>query len=265
MPDRTPVLPNVATVSLKGRIGRAVRPEDMQRQLHLAERLPFIRGVLLRIDSPGGAATESEDIRVEIAKLNETKPVVAHIHGIGASGGYLAAAAAEKIIATKWSLVGSIGVLLMRPNVTTLLNTIGVDVAVRKTGRFKDLGSPFRAPTTEDEDKDAELIESLYREFLDTVIEARNLDETATERLTSGEVFTAAQAVELGLVDAVGDEEAATDQLEELIGAKTKTLDLRTPGGMMRFLRPAALAERAAGPLGSLSFKPRLEWPGGGF
>lgn len=256
------MFPNVAAISLKGRIGRIVRPEDVKRQLHLAARLPFVQGILVRIDSPGGSAPESEEIRLEISRMNETKPVVAHISGVGASGAYLAASAARTIVASKWSLVGSIGVVLMRPNLTDLLDRIGVDVAVRKTGPFKDLGSPFRNPTDADEAKDRELIDALYREFVDVIAEARNLDTDAVQQLATGEVFTGTQAHEKGLVDEVGDEDRAIELIEEQIGAKAKTLELRMPGSM-RFLRPAAAVERVAGPFGSISMRPRLEWPGG--
>ena len=259
-----PLLPNVAIIDVQGRIGRALRPDDIIGRLELARRLPFIKAVLVRIESPGGDASDSEEIRAAVAAVAEDKFVLAHIARVGASGGYLIAAAADKITATKWALVGSIGVIVMRPNVTDLLERIGVDVVVRKTGRFKDLGSPFRTPTVEDEVKEAELIDDIYRDFVATVAAGRDLEPAAVEKLATGEVFTAAKAAEFGLIDDVGDERKAIEIIEHELGRSARTVELRVPGGSaMRRLRPAALMETFGGPLASLSYGPRLEWPGG--
>ncbi len=259
------LIPNIAVIPIEGRIGRAVRSEDVTKQLAVAKRLPFIRGILLRIDSPGGDAYDSEEIRVEVERLAKDKPVVAHIARIGASGAYLAALAANEVVASKWSVVGSIGVIVMRPNVTSLIDKLGIDVVVRKTGEFKDLGSPFRVPTPEDELKEGELIGELYRDFMDVVAKSRGLDESAVQAVATGEVFTGRRACELGLVDSVGDEQAAIERLEGRIGSKAKLLEMRLPGGgRFRKLRPAACIDAIAGPYGALSMGPRFEWSGYG-
>jgi protease-4 len=186
-------------------------------------------------------------------------PVVAHIRRVGASGAYLVAAEANEIVATKWAAVGSIGVILLRPNVTELLERLGVDVYVRKSGPFKDLGLPFRRPTVEDEEKDAELVGRLFDDFVSSVCEARNLDAEAVEQLATGEVFLGSRAAELNLVDHVGDETLARERLAELMGeASARCLELRAPSGVFGRLRPAAALE-LLGPIGALTGRPRLE------
>lgn len=256
-----PLLPNAAVVTLRGRIGRAVRPADIETQLSLVRRLPFVRGLLLRIDSPGGDAADSEEIREALARVAADMPVVAHIGRVGASGAYLAAVEAAEIVASKWSAVGSVGVILLRPNVTELLERLGVDVAVRKSGRFKDLGLPFRRPTPEDEEKDAELIGQLFDDFVATVQAARDLDETAVAQLTTGEAFLGSRAATLGLIDHVGDEALARERLGALMGRTVRAVELRSPAGILGRLRPAANLE-LLGPLGAVTGRPRLEWTG---
>lgn len=253
------LLPNAAAITLRGRIGRSLRPGDVEAQLRLARRLPFVRGLLLRIDSPGGDAADSEEMRASISRVAEQMPVVAHIRRVGASGAYLVAAEANEIVATKWAAVGSIGVILLRPNVTDLLERVGVDVYVRKSGRFKDLGLPFRRPTAEDEQKDGELIGRLFDDFVRTVSEARDLDAAAVEQLATGEVFLGSRAAELNLVDHVGDEQSAKDRLADLMGeSASRCVELRVPTGIFGRMRPAAALE-LLGPFAALTGRPRLE------
>jgi protease-4 len=137
---------------------------------------------------------------------------------MGASGAYMAACGATRIIAVPMALVGSIGVISMRPMLYDALDRIGVRVNVTKSGRLKDMFSSFREPTPEEEQKEQALMDAVYDRFVAMVAEARSLDAAKAREVATGEVFTAAQAQELGLIDGLGDLDEAIDQARSLAG-----------------------------------------------
>lgn len=209
----------IAIIPVRGVIGGAVRTDDLLRVLGVARRTPRIRAALLEIDSPGGAATASEMLYAAVKRLAAVKPVVAWIRGTGASGAYFLACGATRILAFPSAIVGSIGVISVRPVAVDALRRLGARVDVTKTGKFKDLGAPWREPSDEDAAKERELVDALFRRFTGAVQAARGLDDAAVERVTSGEVWLGSQAVELNLIDALSDhEEAALEVAQELAG-----------------------------------------------
>lgn len=209
----------IAIIPVRGVIGGAVRTDDLLRALGVARRTPRIRAALLEIDSPGGAATASEMLYAAVKRLAAVKPVVAWIRGTGASGAYFLACGATRILAFPSAIVGSIGVISVRPVAVDALRRLGARVDVTKTGKFKDLGAPWREPSDEDAAKERELVDALFRRFTGAVQAARGLDDAAVERVTSGEVWLGSQAVELNLIDALSDhEEAALEVAQELAG-----------------------------------------------
>ncbi len=217
--DRITDRRRIAILPVRGVIGGAVRTDDLLRTLGAARRSPRIRAVLLEIDSPGGGATASEALHVAVKRLAAVKPVVAWIRGTGASGAYFLACGATRILSFPSAIVGSIGVISVRPIAVEALQRLGTRIAVTKTGTFKDLGAPWREVTDEDAAKERELVDAIFRRFVSAVRVARGLDEAATARVTTGEVWLGTQAVDLKLVDGLSeDEDAALDVAQDLAG-----------------------------------------------
>ncbi|HET9052044.1 MAG TPA: signal peptide peptidase SppA [Candidatus Dormibacteraeota bacterium] len=208
----------LAVVPLRGVIGGQLHARDATRLLDRLREDVHTRGVLLDVDSPGGGAVESEAIYLSVKRLAAAKPVVAYLRGTGASGAYFLACGAQRILAFPSAIVGSIGVISVRPVLVDALRRIGAAVLVTKTGPFKDLGAPWREPTEADRAKDQSLVDAVFRRFRDTVAAERHLDGADLERVTTGEVWLADEAVKLGLVDAVCEPDDALDEALRLAG-----------------------------------------------
>jgi protease-4 len=217
--DRITDRRRIAILPIRGVIGGAVRTDDLLRTLGAARRNPRIRAVLLEIDSPGGGATASEALHVAVKRVAAVKPVVAWIRGTGASGAYFLACGATRILSFPSAIVGSIGVISIRPIAVEALQRLGTRIAVTKTGKYKDLGAPWRDVTDEDAAKERELVDAIFRRFVSAVRAARALDDAAMARVTTGEVWLGAQAVELKLVDGLSEhEDAALEVAQDLAG-----------------------------------------------
>lgn len=207
----------IGVVEIRGVIDGAVRTEAITRVLGVARRNRQIRAVVLDIDSPGGGAVGSELLHVAVRRLATEKPVVAWIRTTGASGAYFLSCGATRIVAFPSAIVGSIGVISIRPIAVEALRRIGARINVTKTGPFKDLGAPWREPTEEDEAKESELVQAIFRRFTSAVRTARGFDDDALARVTTGEVWLGTQALDLGLIDAVvEDEDAAAEVAQDL-------------------------------------------------
>jgi protease IV len=205
--------PGLVVVDLQGAIGPAIRPLEYARLLMRLREDHSVRAVLLNIDSPGGSAGGSEMVTRAARRLREEKPVAAFVGSIAASGGYMIASAAEHIIAQPSALVGSIGVIAYRPLVYEALARIGVRMDVGKSGRLKDMLSPFREPTDEEKAKEQHLLDDMYNVFVDGVARARGLTGDEARALATGEVFSGREALSNRLIDGVGDLDDAIDWL----------------------------------------------------
>ena len=186
----------------------------VREELEKAEDDKQVRAVLLRINSPGGTVTASDILYHDIMRFKEHRkiPVVASILDVGASGGYYVALAADRILAHPTTVTGSIGVLMLTVNAGGLLEKIGVSASYVKSGEFKDMGSPFRSLRPEEQALFQELIDRFYGRFVELVARSRRLDEARVRAFADGRVYTASQALALGLVDQIGylDEAIAT-------------------------------------------------------
>lgn len=209
-PDR------IAVVDLFGAIGAAPRLSEHARLLRRLEENRHIKAVILDVDSPGGTVAASEYLYRAVARLANAKPVIAFIRGTGASGAYMVTCGATRVVAIPTALVGSIGVIAIRPLLYDLLARIGVRVDVTKSGRLKDMFSMFREPTAEEREKEQALLDEFYERFVSTVASARKLPMDVARSIATGEVFSAVRAQELGLVDEVGDMETAIQLAMEL-------------------------------------------------
>jgi protease-4 len=171
--------------------------------------------VVVDIDSPGGSVSASDYLHRALARVTARKPVVAFIRGMGASGAYLLGCAATRIVAIPSALVGSIGVISIRPLLYDFLGRYGIGVSVTKSGRLKDMWYPFREPTEEEKQKEQALLDEFYEQFVSTVARTRNLDPEKVRSLATGESLAPARPRGL-LVDDLGDLETAIEMAMEL-------------------------------------------------
>ena len=206
----------IAVVEVFGALGSAVRTAEFVRIFRSLEENARVRAVVVDIDSPGGSASASDYLHRALARVSARMPVVAFIRGMGASGAYLLSCAATKIVAIPSALVGSIGVVSIRPLLYEFMRRYGIGVSITKSGRLKDMWYPFREPTEEEKQKEQALLDEFYDHFVSTVAKARNLDAERVRALATGEVFSAAQAKEASLVDELGDLETAIEMAMEL-------------------------------------------------
>ncbi len=163
-----------------------------------------VKAVLLVINSPGGSVVASEEIYQQIQELKQIKPVVANFGEVAASGGYYLACAADKIVASPATLTGSIGVIMFSPNLSGLYEKLGVEIATYKSGKFKDIGSPNRAETEQEQALLQEIIDDSYQLFVDRIVAGRALDRDQVLALADGRIYSGVQAQENGLVDELG-------------------------------------------------------------
>jgi protease-4 len=164
-----------------------------------------VRAVVLRIESPGGGVTPSQEIYRELTRLKEKKPVIASLGGVAASGGYYIASACSAIVANPGTITGSIGVIMETVNVQGLLDKLGVRGSVIKAGTYKDLGSPLREMTVEERQILKTMLEDVHQQFISAVATGRNMDEATVRALADGRVYSGEQAQRLGLVDHLGN------------------------------------------------------------
>ncbi len=230
----------IAVVEMHGAIGGRVRSADVERLIERVLDDPRMRAVALDIDSPGGDAAASDYIYRSVKRLAARKPVVACIRGVGASGGYMIACGAHRIVAAPGSVVGSIGVISVRPALERLLERAGVGVNVNKSGKYKDLGAPWRETTEEEEEKIQQLIDGMYDSFISVVADSRDMPEERVRELATGEIYLAPRAAEVGLVDEVGDLDRALELVAKAADAPRRPVYLRPQRG---------LREKLLGPL----------------
>ena len=205
MPFRIMRRSNVAVVEIHGVIGNHIKIPEYARLIDSVAADSRLRGLLLDIDSPGGSATGSEVIYRAIQRVSKIKPVHAYVRGMAASGGYYLACAASKIYALPTSLVGSIGVIYLRPVLEQLLAKVGVEFTVYKSGEFKDMTGFWRTPTDRESVKFQELIDEIFNNFVTVVANGRSLEESKVRDIATGEVMTAKRGIGAGLVDEIGD------------------------------------------------------------
>ncbi len=213
----------VAIIRIEGVILDA---KDTLSEIERYRNDPTVKGIVLRVDSPGGAVVPAQEIYEEIKKAREkgSKKVVASMGNVAASGGYYIAVAADRIVANPGTLTGSIGVIMELANVEKLFRKLGVESVVIKAGQHKDLGSPFRAMDEEERRLLQGVLDDVHGQFIQAVSEGRGLDAEKVRRWADGRVFTGRQAKEIGLVDELGNLQDAIDLLANLAGISGKPI-----------------------------------------
>jgi protease-4 len=211
---------SIARVSITGLIRSD--PERVAAFERLANSR--VKAVVVHINSPGGTTAGSEELHHSLIGLKSKKPMVVVVDGLAASGGYIAAIAADHIVAQETSLVGSIGVLFQFPNVGELLSKVGVSMEEIKSSPLKAAPNGFEPTSPEARAAIADLVKDSYDWFRNLVKTRRQLDDAGLDRVADGRVFTGRQGVPLRLVDELGDEQTAIAWL-----AKESNIDPKTP------------------------------------
>lgn len=227
----------VAGIEFSGVIGRKIRPETHLPLLERARKSSAIRAVVLLIDSPGGSAAASEELYLEVERIAARKPVVAYVRGLSASGALYISAACHKIVAVRNALVGSIGVIFTHLVAERLLQKAGISFSIQKTGPHKDMFGPWRVPTPAETQKLDVMMAGVYQRFIDVVAKGRHMDEAAVRDLATGELFSAQQAKDKGLVDELGDLDTALNLAGNMAGIKPSITYLRPRRPMFPLLR----------------------------
>lgn len=177
-----------------------------------------IKAIVLRIDSPGGGVGPSQEIYREIRKTIEEKKVIVSMGSVAASGGYYVAAASNGIVANPGTVTGSIGVIMGYTNYKELMEKIGLDSVVIKSGKFKDVGSPMRDMTNEEKALLQKVIETIHRQFVSDIAQGRSMKIDEVTALADGRIFTGEDAQKMGLVDRLGNLQDAVKWAGELAG-----------------------------------------------
>jgi len=215
--------------------------KEILDELEQFEKNPSVKALLLRIDSPGGAVAPSQEIYEEVKKLREKGEikVVASMGSVAASGGYYIAAATDKIVANPGTLTGSIGVILELANVEGLLEKIGVKSVVIKSGANKDLGSPFRTMSPQEQKLLQSVLDDVHDQFIEAVAEGRGMSEEEVRPLADGRIFSGRQAKEMGLVDELGNLQDAIQLAADMVGikGKPKVIETQKKFSLINFLR----------------------------
>jgi protease-4 len=201
---------NLQEIKLTGPIMTA---DKIVKEIENAQKSKNIKGVLLNVNSPGGAVPPSIEIAYAIKELQKHKPVIAYASGIMASGSYYSSIYAKKIIANPGSIVGSIGVIMQSADVSELMNTIGVKTQIVKQGTYKEAGTPTREWTKAEREELETLTKDTYELFVKDVAKARGLEVSNAKAYADAHIFSSQRAKEVGLIDEVGVKSQARSML----------------------------------------------------
>jgi len=222
----------VGVVELKGLI---VSSENTLKHLTEFRNNPNIKSIVLRIESPGGAVGASQEIYQEVKRTSAVKPVIASMGSMGTSGGYYAALGANTIIANPGTVTGSIGVIVKFPNLEGLYEKIGYKREVIKSGPLKDVGASNRPMSDKERKLMQDLIDNLYSQFVKDVAAARSMPEETVKELADGRVYSGEQALEIKLIDSLGNFTDAITMAAEMGGLDAKDPQLIYPESDRRF------------------------------
>src|SRR5271154_1112939 len=217
----TGVRPYIARVTISGLIRG---DQDRVEQLDRLAKSTMARAVIVHVDSPGGTTAGSEQLFDSLSRVRDKKPLVVVVDSMAASGGYITALAADHIVAQQTSLVGSIGVLFQYPNFADLLDKIGVKVEAVKSSPLKAAPSGFEPTSPEAKAALDSIVKDSYAWFKNLVQDRRHLSDSELQTVSDGRVFTGHQAIDLKLIDELGDERAALGWL-----AEEKNVDAKLP------------------------------------
>jgi protease-4 len=204
-----------------------------------------IKGVILRINSPGGAVGPTQEIYSEIKKLRKSKKVYVSMGSVCASGGYYLAVTGEKVYASPSTITGSIGVIMEQAVVEDLMKKIGIESNTIKSGPLKDTGSPFRKMREDEKKYLQSLIDSIYEQFVNDVAEGRKMPVDQVKQLADGRIYTGLQAKDTGLIDNIGTFYDVVDEMQKDLGiiGKPSLVYGKRPFSFLRWLLSSAIQD----------------------
>lgn len=213
----------VAVVELKDIISSS---KDVLEELYKQSKNDKVKGIVLRIDSPGGAVGPSQDIYAAVRRLKQQKPIVVSMGTVAASGGLYAALGGSKIYCQPGTITGSIGVILQIPNLRKISEYIGFNMVTIKSGELKDVGNTFRDMTDKERDFLQGTVQAAHEEFIKAVAEGRSIPIEKVRSFADGRIILGAQARELKLVDDYGDIYDAARAVFDILGTPLKADEL---------------------------------------
>ena len=249
----------IALVRIQGML---MDSQNIVRQLSDYRHNPGVRGILLRIDSPGGAVAPAQEIYSEIMKLKaDHKTVYASMGTVAASGGYYIACAANYVLANPGTLTGSIAAVMVFSNIEELTNKIGVKPVIIKSGKYKDVGSPLRAMNPEERKLLQNVVDDVHQQFVQAVAKGRGLSVSEVNEIADGRIMTGQQALKLKLIDEIGGLEKTLELLAKKIGVegRPKVIEEKEKMPFFDWLLQSSLSSRLAETL-MPSFLPRLQY-----
>ena len=204
-----------------------------------------IMGVILRINSPGGAVGPTQEIYSEIKKLKKSKKVYVSMGSVCASGGYYLAVTGEKVYASPSTITGSIGVIMQQTVVEDLMKKIGVEANTIKSGPLKDTGTPFRKMRDDERKYLQGVIDSIYEQFVNDVAEGRKMPVDKVKQLADGRIYTGLQAKDTGLIDNIGTFYDVVDEMQKDLGihGKPSLVYGKRPFSFLRWLLSSAIQD----------------------
>ena len=249
----------IALVRIQGML---MDSQNIVRQLSDYRHNPGVRGILLRIDSPGGAVAPAQEIYSEIMKLRaDHKTVYASMGTVAASGGYYIACAADYVLANPGTLTGSIAAVMAFSNIEELTNKIGVKPVIIKSGKYKDVGSPLRAMNPEERKLLQNVVDDVHQQFVQAVAKGRGLSVSEVKEIADGRIMTGQQALKLKLIDEMGGLEKTLELLAKKIGVegRPKVIEEKEKTPFFDWLLQSSLSSRLVETLIPASL-PRLQY-----
>ena len=249
----------IALVRIQGML---MDSQNIVRQLSNYRHNPNVRGIVLRIDSPGGAVAPAQEIYNEIMKLKaDHKTVYASMGTVAASGGYYIACAANYVLANPGTLTGSIAAVMAFSNFEELTDKIGVKPIIIKSGKYKDVGSPLRGMKPEERKLLQSVVDDVHQQFVQAVAKGRGLPVSEVNEIADGRIMTGQQALTLKLVDEMGGLEKTIELLAKKIGVegRPKVIEEKEKTPFFDWLLQSSLPSRLAATLMPASI-PRLQY-----
>ena len=229
-PDKVVVVPIEGVITpaddTLGRVLPTSTPEGLTDALRQAGSDPSVVAVVLEIDSPGGGVTASDEMHQSVLDFEENtgEPVVVSMQDVTASGGYYISTAADRIVANKTTLTGSLGVIFEIPNFAEAADKYGIKQVVIKSGKYKDMGNAFREMTPDEREIFQSIVDQDYSEFVEVISEGREIPEDRVREIADGRIYSGIQARELGLVDSLGNLDEASATAGRLAGQRDTTV-----------------------------------------
>ena len=239
----------IALVRIQGML---MDSQNIVRQLSNYRHNPNVRGIVLRIDSPGGAVAPAQEIYNEIMKLKaDHKTVYASMGTVAASGGYYIACAADYVLANPGTLTGSIAAVMAFSNIEGLTDKIGVKPIIIKSGKYKDVGSPLRGMKPEERKLLQSVVDDVHQQFVQAVAKGRGLPVSEVNEIADGRIMTGQQALTLKLVDEMGGLEKTIELLAKKIGVegRPKVIEEKEKTPFFDWLLQSSLPSRLAATL----------------